>query len=69
MSALPVAGIGGGGGAALGGILGGAVLYVWVGGALGAGAGTAIALGLDDDASLPEGANLTLQTNERLALR
>jgi hypothetical protein len=68
-SAKTEAGIGAAAGAALGAILGGDLLDVLVGGALGAGAGTAIALGLDDDASLPEGANLTLQTNERLALR
>jgi hypothetical protein len=68
-SAKTEAGIGAAAGAALGAILGGDLLDVLVGGALGAGAGTAIALGLDDDASLPEGANLTIRTNERLALR
>lgn len=63
------AGIGALAGAALGAILGGHLLDILVGGALGAGAGTAIALGLDDDAALPKGADLTLQMNERLALR
>ncbi len=63
------AGIGAAAGAALGAIIGGDLLDILVGGALGAGAGTAIALGLDDDAALPKGANLTIRTNERLALR
>jgi hypothetical protein len=63
------AGIGAAAGAALGAIIGGDLLHILVGGALGAGAGTAIALGLDDDAALPEGANLTLQMNERIAIR
>jgi hypothetical protein len=68
-SAKTEAGIGAAAGAALGAILGGDLLDVLVGGALGAGAGTAIALGLDDDASLPEGANLTLETIERQGRR
>lgn len=63
------AGIGAAAGAVLGAIIGGDLLDILVGGALGAGAGTAIALGTDDSAALPEGTNLTLQTNERLALR
>ncbi len=63
------AGIGAAAGAALGAIIGGDLLDILVGGALGAGAGTAIALGLEDHAALPEGADLTIRTNERLALR
>lgn len=63
------AGIGAAAGAALGAIIGGDLLHILVGGALGAGAGTAIALGLDDDAALPKGADLTLQMNERIAIR
>lgn len=63
------AGIGAAAGAVLGAIIGGDLLDILVGGALGAGAGTAIALGTDDSAALPDGTNLTLQTNERLALR
>ena len=63
------AGIGAAAGAVLGAIIGGSLLDILVGGALGAGAGTAIALGTDDSAALPKGTNLTLQTNERLALR
>lgn len=63
------AGIGAAAGAALGAIIGGDLLDILVGGVLGAGAGTAIALGLDDDAALPKGANLTIRTNQRLAIR
>lgn len=68
-SAGTEAGIGAAAGAALGAILGGDLLDILVGGALGAGAGTAIALGMDDDASLPKGTDLTIRTNEALALR
>jgi hypothetical protein len=41
-----------------------------VGGALGAGAGTIIALGMtDDQARLPAGTVMTLETTQQVALR
>jgi hypothetical protein len=58
-------------GAALGAIIRGTELEnVLVGGAIGAGAGTIIALGMHDDrARLPAGTVMTLQTTQQVALR
>jgi hypothetical protein len=62
--------IGAGAGAALGLILEGDLLGTLIGGALGAGAGTAISLGTGDvDAVLPEGTSMTVQTEQRIDLR
>ena len=62
--------IGAGAGAALGLILEGDLLAALLGGALGAGAGTAISLGTGDvDAVLPSGTMMTVQTEQRIALR
>ena len=62
--------IGAGAGAALGLILEGDLLGTLIGGALGAGAGTAISLGTGDvDAVLPEGTSMTVQTAQRIDLR
>jgi hypothetical protein len=62
--------IGAGAGAALGLILEGDLLGTLIGGALGAGAGTAISLGTGDvDAVLPSGTMMTVQTEQRIDLR
>lgn len=62
--------IGAGAGAALGLILEGDLLGTLIGGALGAGAGTAVSLGTGDvDAVLPEGTSMTVQTAQQIDLR
>jgi hypothetical protein len=55
-------------GAVIGGIVGGRLRDVLIGGALGAGAGTIISLGLGgaDEAVLPEGTHMTLRTGDRI---
>jgi uncharacterized membrane protein len=57
-------------GAVIGGIVGGRLRDVLIGGALGAGAGTIISLGLGgaDEAVLPEGTHMTLRTADRINL-
>lgn len=62
-------GIGAAAGAALGFILEGDLLSALVGGALGAGTGTAISLGTGDvDATLPVGTTMTVQTTSTVPL-
>lgn len=57
-------------GAALGAIIGGDLEDVLVGGALGAGAGTVISLGVGAvDAALPQGSEMTLRTTQEVSLR
>ena len=65
------AGVGAAAGAVLGAIIsGGELKDILVGGALGAGAGTIISLGLGDvDAALPRGTDLTLRTVQPIDLR
>ena len=64
------AGIGAAAGAVLGAIIGGDIEAALVGGALGAGAGTIISLGLGDaEAALPRGSDLTLRTTDAIQLR
>src|SRR5690606_1288005 len=68
---LERAGIGAAAGAVLGAIVtGGELEGILVGGALGAGAGTIIALGVGDvDPELDEGSVLTLRTTRNVQLR
>jgi hypothetical protein len=64
------AAIGAAAGAALGLIIEGNLLSILVGGVLGAGVGTAIALGRGQvEPVLPAGTRLTLQTTDRVAIR
>ena len=64
------AGIGAAAGAVLGAVIGGDLKDILIGGALGAGVGTVISLGMGDvEAALPESADLTLRTTQRIALR
>ncbi len=57
-------------GAALGAIIGGDLRDILIGGALGAGAGTIISLGIGDvEAELPAGTALTLRTTQPISLR
>lgn len=63
------AAIGAAAGAVLGGIIGGDLEDILVGGALGAGAGTVISLGLGSvDAELPRGTDMTLRTTRTIEL-
>lgn len=67
---LERAGIGAAAGALLGTIIGGGLEDLLVGGALGAGAGTILSLGLGHvDAELPAGTAMRLQTTQRVSLR
>jgi hypothetical protein len=64
------AGIGAAAGAALGAIIGGDLKDILVGGALGAGAGTVVSLGLGEvEAALPRGTDLTLRTTQSIEVR
>lgn len=66
---LERAGIGAAAGAVLGVIIGGGLADLLIGGALGAGAGTILSLGLGHvDASLPAGTDMTLQTTQHVTL-
>lgn len=57
-------------GAALGAVIGGELRDILIGGALGAGAGTIISLGIGDvEAELPAGTDMTLRTTRTLSLR
>ncbi len=57
-------------GAALGAIIGGDLQDILIGGALGAGAGTIISLGIGSvDAQLPRGTEMTLRTRRTISLR
>lgn len=57
-------------GAALGAIVGGELKDILIGGALGAGVGTIISLGVGDvEAELPAGSEMTLRTTEAISLR
>lgn len=57
-------------GAALGAIIGGDLEDILIGGALGAGAGTIISLGIGSvDAELPSGTEMTLRTTRTISLR
>lgn len=57
-------------GAALGAIIGGDAADILIGGALGAGAGTIISLGIGQvDAKLPAGTDMTLRTTRNISLR
>ncbi len=57
-------------GAALGAIIGGDLRDILIGGALGAGAGTIISLGIGDvEAELPAGTDMTLRTTRTISLR
>jgi len=57
-------------GAALGAVIGGELRDILIGGALGAGAGTIISLGIGDvEAELPEGTDLVLRTTRPISLR
>ncbi|MFW6078735.1 MAG: hypothetical protein ACODAE_03895 [Gemmatimonadota bacterium] len=63
------AAIGAAAGAALGAIIGGDLEDILIGGALGAGAGTVISLGLGRvDAELPRGTEMTLRTTREIRL-
>ncbi|MFW6040076.1 MAG: YMGG-like glycine zipper-containing protein, partial [Gemmatimonadota bacterium] len=63
------AAIGAAAGAALGAIIGGDLEDILVGGALGAGAGTVISLGLGRvDAELPRGTEMRLRTTREIRL-
>jgi hypothetical protein len=64
------AAIGAAAGAVLGAIVGGDLKDILMGGALGAGVGTIIALGVGDvEAALPRGTDLTLRTTRQILLR
>ncbi|MEX0892974.1 MAG: hypothetical protein WEB88_12475 [Gemmatimonadota bacterium] len=63
------AGVGAAAGMVLGAIIGGDLRDALIGGALGAGAGTIVSLGFGDDAALPRGTDLTLQTTTPVDLR
>ncbi|HEX7120713.1 MAG TPA: hypothetical protein VF212_18110 [Longimicrobiales bacterium] len=57
-------------GAALGAVIGGDLEDILIGGALGAGAGTIISLGIGDvEAELPAGTDLALRTTRSISLR
>lgn len=69
-SAAERAAVGAAAGAALGAVIGGDLEDILVGGALGAGAGTVISLGIGTvDAKLPAGSEMTLRTTRELSLR
>jgi hypothetical protein len=64
------AAIGAATGAVIGAVIGGSLKDLLIGGALGAGAGTIISLGMGDvDSALPEGTDLTLRTTSAVAAR
>lgn len=57
-------------GAVLGAVVGGSLKDILIGGALGAGVGTIISLGVGDvESALPEGTTLTLRTTQVIAAR
>ncbi|HEX6941261.1 MAG TPA: hypothetical protein VF158_17830 [Longimicrobiales bacterium] len=57
-------------GAALGAVIGGELRDILIGGALGAGAGTIISLGIGDvEAELPAGTDMALRTTRSISLR
>jgi hypothetical protein len=57
-------------GAVLGAVIGGDLRDILIGGAIGAGAGTILSLGLGQvEPTLPEGTVLSLRTNQHVALR
>jgi hypothetical protein len=64
------AGVGAVAGAVLGAVVGGSLKDILIGGALGAGVGTIISLGVGDvESALPAGTQLTLRTTQSIAAR
>lgn len=64
------AGVGAAAGAVIGAVIGGSLKDILIGGALGAGAGSIISLGMGDVASaLPEGTDLRVRTTRSVAMR
>jgi hypothetical protein len=62
--------VGAAAGAVLGAVIGGELRDILIGGAIGAGAGTILSLGLGQvEPTLPEGTVLSLRTNQHVALR